>query len=382
MTRARPGDPPRFAGAFGSHLRHASHAGLFTPVTAAGSQSVDVIIVPTARDAASLGDSLRLAKALGCPLVALCSVEANRTAVIQLADELGAEAIAVDTRTASLPVVLAAGEVAGSVAPGGKYVDLSFKRNIGLALGRMVQGWRRVLFLDDDITHVSVPDLRAAAARLHEYTAIGLDLVGKPDNSVVCHAFRDVGRRQSTFVGGGAMLVPTGGELSHFPDIYNEDWFFLLGEERLGPVGRMGRARQRDYDPYDDPERARSQEFGDCLAEGVFALLDDGRLLSDADLTYWGEYLVRRRLLIDGVLAELPAAVADGHLRARMAASLTVAAETLAGIDPRHCVEFLDVWRQDRRRWREFLRALPPVRHSGDALAHLGLDEISRTRVR
>jgi hypothetical protein len=381
MTRARPADPPGSGDAFGAHLRHASHDALFTPVTPAGQGTIDVVIVPTARDTQSLTDALLLAKALGCPLVALCSVEAKRSAVVQLADELEAEAIAVDTRTASLPIELTAGKVAAGVAPGGKYVDLSFKRNVGLALARMVAGWQRVLFLDDDITDVSVPDLRAAAARLHEYTAIGLDLAGKPDNSVVCHAFRDVGRPQSTFVGGGAMLIPAGGDLSHFPDIYNEDWFFLLGEERLGPVGRMGRARQRDYDPYDDAERARAQEFGDCLAEGVFALLDAGREVREADLSYWGEYLLRRRLLIDDVMAELPAAIADPGLRKRMTASLTVAAETLACIDPRHCVEFLDAWRRDRRRWREFLRGLPSVELSVDALAHLGLGEVSHTRV-
>lgn len=374
MTQARPGDSPLSGDAFGSHDRHASHDGLFTPVPQAGSgSSIDAVIVPTARPAEWMTDALRLSVALGCPVLALCSGDAKPAEVLGLASSLGAHhTVVVDAGAVTLPVTLTAGEIPGGFAPGGKYVDLSVKRNLGLALARMLDGWHRVLFLDDDITEISVPGLRLAAARLPDYTAIGLTVVGKPDNSVVCHAYREVGGRQSTFVGGGALLVPTDGDVSHFPDVYNEDWFFFMKGDRLGSVGRMGQARQRDYDPFDDPARAEAQEFGDCLAEGVYALLDDGRRLGEADLDYWTGYLRRRRRLIQGIVAKVPK-VAGIDKRARMLASLDAAGKILAAIEARHCVDFLHAWDRDRVSWREFLQGLPPVRDVDEALDYFGL---------
>jgi hypothetical protein len=55
---------------------------------------------------------------------------------------------------------------------------------------------------------------------------------------------------------------------SFFPDIYNEDWFYLLDDDRLRPVTLVGEAIQPAYDPYRDPCRAQVEESGDDLAEG------------------------------------------------------------------------------------------------------------------
>ena len=54
---------------------------------------------------------------------------------------------------------------------------------------------------------------------------------------MVCHAIRDTGGKQGTFVGGGALAVAVDRVDSFFPDIYNEDWFYLLRDDgRLRPV--------------------------------------------------------------------------------------------------------------------------------------------------
>jgi hypothetical protein len=372
MTSTRPEDQASLADAFGPHVRHRSHTGLFTsvPHPPVGS-SVDAIIVPTLRPVSQLKHAIELAEALRCPLVALCSGEADPAEV-----QGPAEIYPIDIRRAALRVELVAGAFAARFVPPERFSDLSLKRNIGLALAHMVQSWNSVLFLDDDVVDVSVEDLVEAAAVLPEYTAIGIELAGMPDNSVVCHAFREVGGEQSTFVGGGAMLVPTGGEVSHFPDVYNEDWLFLLRDERLGAVGRMGYGRQQDYDPYDEPYRAELQEFGDCLAEGAYALLDDGRTLAAANREYWAGYLDGRRRLIDGVVAELPLRIADDVKRAKMAASLAAAATRLSRIAPDDCVEFLTKWRRDCDAWRDYLRTLPQVGHVTDAITHLGLQAV------
>jgi hypothetical protein len=379
MTGARPSDLPGPGDAYRADVHHASHEKLVAPVAGgAASASVDAVIVPTVRPAEFLRGSLLLAKSLNCPVLVLCSREADRTGAVAAAGAIGARATAVDVDRTALPVPLRAGAVAAVVAPDGRYVDLSLKRNIGLLVAQMLPGWKRVLFLDDDIVGVRPADVRAAASRVDGYTAIGLRIEGQPDNSVVCHAFRDTGGNQSTFIGGGAMVVPTDRPTSHFPDVYNEDWFFLLEGERLGRVGRTGASIQERYDPYGDPARARSEEFGDCLAEGIFALLDDGGTARDADMAYWHVYLGRRRRLIGDVMAKLPA-VADEEKRKRMAAALQTAAATLAGIEARHCMEFLAAWRADRLRWSAYVAGLPVMATVPAALAHLGFTRVSQT---
>ena len=164
--------------------------------------------------------------------------------------------------------------------------DLSLKRNIGLALSKML-GWDRIAFLDDDIHSLEAADIRAAAGLLDQFNMVGLGNQGYPDNSVVCHALREVGIHQATFVGGGAMVVPGGRTTTFFPDIYNEDWFFLLDEGGLSPTAVTGRMVQEPYDPFRTTERAFGQEFGDCLAEGIYALLDEGGKVDDADHAFW-----------------------------------------------------------------------------------------------
>jgi len=124
--------------------------------------------------------------------------------------------------------------------------------------------------------------LSPAAGLLSTYNAVGLSIGGFPDNSVVCHAYRDVGGSQQSFIGGGALAVVLSRNHSFFPKIYNEDWFYLLDAEKgLQPLAVTGAVRQSPYDPYRSPERARAEEFGDVLAEGVFWLLDQRRSVAD-----------------------------------------------------------------------------------------------------
>jgi hypothetical protein len=82
--------------------------------------------------------------------------------------------------------------------------DTSAKRNLGLVLSHMI-GWGRIVFLDDDILVGDPGHLRQAAGLLDTHNAVGLSVVGYPDNSVVCHAYRAVGGFQQSFIGGGAL---------------------------------------------------------------------------------------------------------------------------------------------------------------------------------
>ena len=77
-----------------------------------------------------------------------------------------------------------------------------------------------------------------------------------------------------------------------FPDLYNEDWLFFYRDaaaERLATPGSL--AEQVPYDPFADPQRAAGQEFGDVIAEGLYALLHSGLGSEAASEEYWYQFL-------------------------------------------------------------------------------------------
>jgi hypothetical protein len=250
--------------------------------------------------------------------------------------------------------------------------DTSLKRNLGLLLARMAN-WERVVFLDDDITVPDPHDLGRAATMLRNYHAVGLSNEGFQDNSVVCHAHRDTGGKQETFVGGGALAVAPMAARSFFPHIYNEDWFFLLGKDTIRPVAVTGTASQQVYDPYASPARARAEEFGDVLAEGLFRILDERRSIQGANEAYWAWFLQQRRAFIEEVLSRTRATIRHQERRDRMLASLEAARAQARLITPQLCAGYLRAWRHDRARWQQDFEQVPRGKSIGEARRMLDL---------
>jgi hypothetical protein len=345
---------------------HSSHRGLIKAAAAEGGADVDAIIVPSARHAAVLEEAGRLAGHLGCILLVLCSKHADgQQAAERLGRRPGVDVIAVDFPAGGvrrLPVLETTTALQGTRL--GRSTDTSAKRNLGLVLARTA-GWKQVVFLDDDITVPDPADLRRAAGLLDTRDGVGLHIGGFPDNSVVCHANRETGAQQDTFIGGGALAVPADRIDSFFPEIYNEDWFFLLGTTMLRPVSQVGVALQRPYDPFANPDRARGEEFGDMLAEGLFALFDDGGRIADADCAFWKSYLDIRLSFIDEVRSRIEHRTESITGRGKqMLESLAAASGRLQIIEPTDCVGFLGAWQRDRERWRGFMNGTRPIKRS------------------
>jgi hypothetical protein len=352
--------------------QRATHRRLVTHISAAGSEAdVDAIIVPAARPAGRLTHATRLAAELGCPLLVLCSLEATPADVLALTAGAGVEVFAVESPpTSRVPVLETRRLLAES--PLKRQTDTPGKRNFGLALAWMA-GWERVLFLDDDIDIRDASEVRRAAALLDEYEVVGLDNVGFPDNSVVCHAHRDTGGDQGTFIGSGAMLFRRSRATSFFATIYNEDWFFLLDPDGLARCAVYGTFSQARFDPYAVKNRAATEEFGDCLAEGLFSLLDDGRSLDEAATTqFWAAFRADRERFIAGVLARLESTPAISVFRRmQMAEALHAARASLHQFTPEECVAYLKTWQQDKQTWRTWIEGLPTGLTIDEALAHL-----------
>ena len=285
--------------------QHPSHVTLLTrDVEQRESRAVDAIIVPTAREVTELGAAISLASKLDCTLVVLCSRKADASAAMALDRPATLDLIAVNHDAgARLPRFKTTSMLTGRTFD--RRTDTAAKRNIGLALSRMA-GWQNVLFLDDDVERVDVKKLTGAAALLEHYDAVGLENVGFEDNSVVCHAKRAIDGDQGTFVGAGALLVPAARNTSFFPDIYNEDWFYLLNSRGIAAVAMSGLCAQKRFDPFSEPDRARLEEFGDCLAEGIFSLLDNGVAAHAANTEFWRGFLELRRELILSLIEAVP----------------------------------------------------------------------------
>jgi hypothetical protein len=333
---------------------YGSHIGLLEQIRSVPSHDtqVDAIIVPTARRAASMLAAIELAADLDCTLVALCSRWSSAASTAALAAEWNIRLVAIDTDDlphGAIPAFATSQLLAGTRLE--RPTDTSFKRNLGLLLGRLAN-WERVVFLDDDITVEQPHHLRDAVHLLGEYATVGLVNTGYPDNSVVCHANRLTGGHQATFIGSGALAVSCATVTSFFPDIYNEDWFFLLDRIERKRTAATGHMKQKEYDPFANERRARTEEFGECLAEGLFWLLDEGLHVRDAHVAHWRSFLGRRQRFINEIIDRIPTMDEGPATRARMTSALKAARGRNQIITPELCLDYMTAWHEDKAQWR------------------------------
>jgi hypothetical protein len=360
-----------------SRDHHGSHGGLLWAGDSGRTGRVDAIIVPTARTPAYLAPAAGLAEALGCTLVTLHSkrwTSADKAASF-LPRSIDLMAIDVpDVAQLNLPKWATAQYLPWKIFPrlqNFPRTDLAAKRNLGLVLSRLL-GWSRIMFLDDDITKLKPDDVRRASGMLDTHNAVGLHVCGFHDHSMVCHAYRDAGGPQQSFIGGGALVVHAERTRSFFPEIYNDDWFFLLdGDKWLQPAAVTGSVDQYPYDPF-RPERARAEEFGDVLAEGIYWLLDQGLSLDQADQKHWTTFLNIRKLFIERVLDMV---AQDPNLtsaeKGQRSEALRESLGRLRLITPELCGNYIRAWRADRQTWQDHLDSLPTDLDRTSALAEM-----------
>jgi hypothetical protein len=362
-----------------SRVHRGDHAALLDVIPDLDSRrsAIDAIVVPTARPADHLQAAADLARGSGSLLVVLCSAESRARTVKELVSGVpGIRALVIDVPDSYEHRLLRFSTSAHRHAQFPQHRDLSTKRNAGLLLARML-GWRRILFVDDDIRGLDARQLDLASSRMGAYRAAGFQIMRFPDNSVVCHAHRLGGGQQRTFLGANALLVDVPLTDSFFPVVYNEDWMFLFDSLQAREVAAVGTAWQLPYDPYASPARADSEEFGDTVAEGLLWLLHEGVDASGSDKLFWQACLERRRVLIDQVSDRLCASD-DGRGQIKRAIkALAAAKERHDDIEPGDCESFITDWRSDLTEWSERLLVLPRFTSLRRALRFLGLSGIS-----
>jgi len=345
---------------------------------------LDAVIVPASRPAWNLDQAITLARASHCALLILCS---HRTKPVEVHEQLAERSF-----NGAIVVDLPAGyghemfnfqglESIKDDLPAACFYyasDLSIKRNIGLVMARML-GWRRVFFLDDDIRDINVPDVHQTVAMLGSYRTAGMRVTNFPDNSVACHAHRMTRGRQDVFVTGAALAVDCQQKFGFFPNIYNEDWLFFYDDaahRRLGSSERI--VTQLRYDPFDDARRAAWQEFGDVLAEGLYALLDRGLGLKHATREYWYDFLCARKIFIDTIIER--SGMAKPEIRERMLLSIGLAQKCSIEISPEVLERYIRLWRQDLHDWEQRLARVSQMRSPDIALRALELARSTERR--
>ena len=377
----------------GAPIRHHdSHSRLVrrltsTPSTAGKSPALDAIVVPAARAAYNLEHAITMARAARCRLVILCSMDARPAEVLNL---LAARSFSAATVVEIKPEYehkffkFETTEWVKREFPA-RVSDLSTKRNVGLALARLLN-WRRIFFMDDDIRDLDATALRATVSLVsgetprQRYYSAGMSSIDFPDNSVVCHARREIKEPQDIFVSGSALAVNCTASFGFFPDIYNEDWLFFYRDAAEGRLGTSGHtATQLCYDPFADPQRAENQEFGDVIAEGLYALLEEGLGVEHATVGNWKQFIADRGQMLDEIINRSPEAPDD--IREKMLYAVEIARKTLKQIKPEMCANYVECWQRDLLLWETRLKDLEQVSKVtsvADALDWLGLEAATR----
>jgi hypothetical protein len=347
----------------------------------AGRKDLDAIIVPASRTADNLKHAVVLAQAAQCWLIVLCSRATRASEVDQMFSDMRfRKGVAVDVSCDYSHSLLTF--VSSDLAHAAKSVcvnpngDLSTKRNLGLLLAKML-GWNRIFFMDDDVRDVSLADLRTTVSMLDRYRSVGMRVTDYADNSVVCHAHRATGAEQDVFVSGSVLAVNCQQPFGFFPEIYNEDWLFFYDDVRAKRLGWSGcDVTQLPYDPFENVQRAERQEFGDVLAEGLYALLHIGSDLAAATCDYWDDFLATRKKFLEGITWRanfVSPVIGQNIVRVTQTAMLC-----LMQLQPQAFEDFINAWRGDLRVWAERLETVPRVDSIEEALKRLGLASAQR----
>ena len=352
-----------------------SHNDILRPLSGtggAGRGRLDGVVVPTCRPwgrgLPGVLLALELAERFHCELLVLCSQGARAADYLRSWPEgRRARVVLVDVTPSllrhALPDFRTSGHDTGSRL---RTNDVGSKRNLALSMA-VRAGWRNLLFLDDDISRMpgaSSLDAAGVDTALDSFAAdpglraVGWPSTGFPDNSVVGHARRAAGMDQDVFVSAAGLAVVVDTATPFFPDIYNEDWLFLVAAAAQasrwkGSIGHAGEVAQLPYEPF-RPARARSEEIGDLIGEGVFNLLeDDGpafwHMARRAE--FWQRTLVERTRMLTRIHGLVPR-------RQDVRAALGAAADVHLGLDPAGLANFVSCWKSDLVTWREHLAAL------------------------
>jgi len=227
--------------------------------------------------------------------------------------------------------------------------DLPLKRNYALWHARE-NGFREILLVDDDIRGLDNALFTAGATALEKWMVAGVFIDDFPDTSVIGHVELAVGERVIPFLSGSCLFIRSDVPFGFFPQIYNEDWIFMLPHMEGGNICSLGSIRQEPYDPFGESSRPVFQEPGEIIADGLFALLACGRYADRLHQATWAAILSKRREWLT-VLAER----ARNRLHRAAVEAARAQCQRITALD---CTDYVNDLEHDRRTWNDSLEEM------------------------
>ncbi|MCL2467481.1 MAG: hypothetical protein FWF02_07945 [Micrococcales bacterium] len=216
--------------------------------------------------------------------------------------------------------------------------DIPEKRQFALERSRNL-GLHNIGLLDDDIT-LSDEDLLAARSSLSDHAAATFYVLGHPDVSTLDHIERIVMRTKSRVSpGGSSLFLRVEQATGRFPKIYNEDWIFLLQQQRSENPIAVGIARQRPRMPYRADGATRFEQLGDLLAEGMKARAEQDFDPMGGDIDFWNSIRRKQVRRVEGLLA-----LSEDQ---RITRALDAAREEINSINPRELVGLVNTYSKE-----------------------------------
>lgn len=189
---------------------------------------------------------------------------------------------------------------------GATYWNTGLVRNYAILLSKVI-GFRKVLFVDDDVSVKDLELLRAAFRMLERVDFVGARIGGLADQSIIGHIGLKQGDAElSEFVSGGFMGLRLGSVMEPFLNYYNEDWIWVLMHKSASYAMTPAKVVHQTFHSLqrNGSNRAIRQEMGEMLLEGVwnaapsrnFSLLTDEKAWKQviADRVFWIEDIAKK----------------------------------------------------------------------------------------
>lgn len=225
--------------------------------------------------------------------------------------------------------------------------DIPLKRNFALYIS-IKNNFKRILLLDDDIEKITPTHINAGACLLDNFDAAGCFVDDFPDTSVVGHLQLHHEIDLKCFLSGSFLFVLPFEINCFFPSIYNEDWLFmapLIAGRRLCSFGKI---HQKPYDPFATSHIAKFQEFGEIVAEGLFAMIGKHSFNLRYDYSAWAEIIKNRKQELSDLLEKV------GLEKYKEIISDSI--NQNEKIQPSECIEFMYSFDRDVTSWKTFLK--------------------------
>jgi len=225
--------------------------------------------------------------------------------------------------------------------------DLPIKRNYALIYSRK-KHYERILLVDDDIRALKNHTVTTGANLLDYHAIAGCFVDSFPDLSIMDHLESIAGEQLYPFLSGSFLFLKPFKAIGFFPNIYNEDWLFMLPHVLEQSICSFGSIVQLPYDPFADFTKVAFQEFGDIIVEGLYGLAYSNDYESRFDIKVWQEIINARQKSLELIRNNVEHPI---HQK-----TIEIAIQANAFIAPNDCLEYIDIWEKDIMTWTRFIK--------------------------